>query len=347
MKSYYLLLGIAAALGLSGCLSGCNHSSKTPDVSDIKVQLQIERFDQDLFAMDSTKVPEELPGLVEKYPNFTPLFIRQVMNLQSAADTPAVVYGEMRKFLAQNQVLKDSVFQKFSNLDGIQKELENDFRYVKYYYPDSTIPKIITYIGNFGYREMFTNDGLGISLDFYMGNKFSYYQIPEVLEVFPAYLSRKFSPEYLPVNTMNALIDDFYPIDDDNDTASTTLLEQLIDRGKRLYVLNKFLPNTADTLKLGYTGAQFEWCKANEGQIWNFLLQANVLYNHDPEIIKNYMSDAPTTQNMPTQAPGNIGSFVGWQIIKKYIARKGDMSPQKLMAVPPKDLFSDAQYNPK
>ena len=269
------------------------------------------------------------------------------MNLQSAADTPEVVLAEMRRFLAQNQVLKDSVFQKFPNLDGIQKELENDFRYVKYYYPDSSIPKIITYIGNFGYREMYTNDGLGISLDFYMGNKFSYYQIPEVLEVFPAYLSRKFSPEYLPVNTMNALIDDFYPPDDESDTASTTLLEQIIDRGKRLYLLNKFLPNTADTLKLGYTGLQYEWCKANEGQIWNFLLEQNVLYNHDPEIIKNYMSDAPTTQNMPALAPGNIGSFVGWQIIKKYIARKGDMGPQKLMTIPPRDLFNDAQYNPK
>ncbi len=30
----------------------------------------------------------------------------------------------------------------------------------------------------------------------------------------------------------------------------------MIEKGKRLYVLDKILPNTADTLKTGYTAAQ-------------------------------------------------------------------------------------------
>jgi hypothetical protein len=30
--------------------------------------------------------------------------------------------------------------------------------------------------------------------------------------------------------------------------------------------------------------------------------------------------DGPTSQGLPMEAPGNIGSWVGWQIIKKYVA---------------------------
>jgi hypothetical protein len=337
-RTLYCLLSVAALLG-----SGCHQGTNTPDVSGIKVHLEVKRFDQDLFALDSTRLPEQWPGLVAKYPSFCPIFLRTVLALQQAADSPAVAYAELRRFLAQDQVLKDSVFKKFGNLDDLREKLEQCFRYVKYYYPDYKVPAIIPFIGNFGGREVYTPDGLGIGLDFYMGASFSYYQIPEVQEVYPDYVSRRFSPEYLPVNCMAAIVDDIYPAADD----TTNLLQQILDRGRRLYILDKFLPGTADTLKLGYTGQQYAWCKANEGLIWNFLIQQNALYSLDPDVIKNYMGDAPSTQTMPAQSPGNIGSFVGWQIIRKYVSRKGDPGPKALMGMSIKDLLAEAQYNPK
>jgi hypothetical protein len=67
----------------------------------------------------------------------------------------------------------------------------------------------------------------------------------------------------------------------------------------------------------------------------------------DPDVIKNYMGDAPSTQSMPDQSPGNIGSFVGWQIVRKYVAKRGDPGPKKLMEIPWKEVLSESQYNPK
>lgn len=336
MKKLHYLLALAL-------LAGCHSGGNIPDVSGIKVTLQVKRFDKDLFALDSNRLPGEWPSLVAKYPSFAPVFLSNVLGLGPAADSPAVAYAELRHFLTQNQVLKDSVFQKFGNFDPFRKELEEDFRYVKYYYPAYAIPVIIPFISNFGGREVYSQDGLAISLDFYMGANFSYYQIPEVQEIYPVFVSRRFSPEYLPVNCMAAIVDDMYPTG--NDTAN--LMAQIIDRGKRLYLLDKFLPRTADTLKIGYTGKQYAWCKANEGLIWSFLVQQNVLYTIDPDKIKTYMGDAPTTQTMPDQSPGSIGSFVGWQIVRKYISRKGDPGPKALMEVPVKDMLAEAQYNPK
>lgn len=323
--------------------AGCHQGARTPDVSGIQVTLQVKRFDRDLFALDSTQLPRQWPALEARYPAFGPIFLRDVLGLQQAADTLAVAYAELRRFMALNQVLKDSVFKKFDNLEPVLKQLEQCFRFVKYYYPDYTVPAIIPFIGNFGGRELYTQDGLAIGLDFYMGSTFSYYQIPEVQEVYPAFVSRRFSPEYLPVNCMAAIVDDLYPAGDD----TTSLIQQVIDRGRRLYLLDKFLPGVEDTLKIGYTGQQYAWCKANEGLIWNFLIQQNVLYSLDPDVIKTYMGDAPTTQSMPAQSPGNIGSFVGWQIVRRYVSRKGDPGPKALMGVPVKDILADAQYNPK
>jgi hypothetical protein len=306
----------------------------------------VERFDQDLFALDSTKLPEEWPALGAKYPSFDSIFLKFVLNLGPAADSPAVAFGEIRRFLAQNQHLKDSVVQKFGDFHSVRGSLENYFRYLKYYYPDYPTPTIITFIGNFGgSRELITASGdLAIGLDFYMGAAFSYYQIPEVQEVYPTFVTRKFSPEYIPVDCMSAIVDDLYPAGDD----TTNLIQQVIDRGRRLYLLDKLLPGVDDTLKIGYTGRQYAWCKANEGLIWNFLVTNHVLYSFDPDVIKNYMGDAPTTQNMGApEAPGNIGSFVGWQIVRRYLSQKGDIGPKQLMTIAAKDILSGAQYNPK
>lgn len=338
MKRIYFALGLAVVLG-----TGCHSGQDTPDVSGIKVAVKVERFDKDLFALDSTRLAEQWPAIQKKYPDFSRYFVDDVLALGPAGDDPSTAYKELRHFLGQNQHLKDTVWQKFPNMDGITAVLNNYFRYVKYYYPDYQVPAIITFIGNFADRETLTRDGLAIGLDFYMGPDFSFYQIPEVQEVFPSYVSRRFAVQYLPVNVMRAVLVDLYPTN--LDTAN--LVTQLIDQGKRMYIVDKFLPGVNDTLKLGYTGRQYDWCRANEGLIWNFLVEQNVLYSFDQDVVKTYTGDAPSTQTMPAQSPGDIAAFVGWQIVKKYASRHGDVSPKRLMDLSARDILAGAQYNPK
>lgn len=338
MKRIYYVLCLAAILE-----TGCHSGQDTPDVSGIKVTVKVERFDMDLFALDSTRLPEQWPAIQRKYPDFSRYFVSDVLALGPAGDDPATAFKELRHFLGQNQNLHDSVLKQFPNMAIITKPLNNYFRYVKYYFPDYEIPTIIPFIGNFADRESISKDGLAIGLDFYMGPGFSFYQIPEVQEVFPSYVSRRFAIPYLPVNVMKAVLVDLYP----GTLDTSNLITQLIDQGKRLYIVDKFLPGVDDTLKLGYTGRQYAWCKANEGLVWNFLVEQNVLYSFDPDVVKTYIGDAPTTQTMPAQSPGDIAAFVGWQIVKKYASRKGNITPARLMEIPARDILEGAQYNPK
>ena len=143
---------------------------------------------------------------------------------------------------------------------------------------------------------------------------------------------------------MKAIAEDLFP----DKSEGRPLIEQMIEKGKYWWLASKFLPETEDSLITGFTQKQLDWCKSNEGLIWNYFLQTNnELYSIDPDIIKNYIGDAPTTAGMPDIAPGNIGQWVGCQIVKKYAENNPALSPALLMKTAPKKILEETKYKPK
>ena len=47
----------------------------------------------------------------------------------------------------------------------------------------------------------------------------------------------------------------------------------MVEKGKRIYLIDKLMPDTPDTLKIGYTSKQLEGCIENEGLIWNYFVK--------------------------------------------------------------------------
>jgi uncharacterized protein YjaZ len=141
---------------------------------------------------------------------------------------------------------------------------------------------------------------------------------------------------------MKALCEDLYP----DKTQGRPLIDQMVEKGKYWWLLDKVLPAVADSLKTGYTARQLDWCQKNEGPIWNALLQTD-LYSVDPELIKIFIGDGPNTQGMPDVSPGNIGQWVGWRIVQKYAAAHPEITPRQLLSIPARTIFSDSKYKPK
>ena len=68
----------------------CKNKKGIPDVSNIKVDLEVKRFDRDFFKIDSNDV---LPGLNEvnrKYPILTNIFLQSILGLDSGSTLPGV-----------------------------------------------------------------------------------------------------------------------------------------------------------------------------------------------------------------------------------------------------------------
>jgi hypothetical protein len=176
-----------------------------------------------------------------------------------------------------------------------------------------------------------------------MGKNFSWYQSEAGQQLYPAYISRRFQKEYISVNSIKTIIDDMYP----NNSAGKPLVEQMVEAGKRLFLLDYLLPEIHDTLKTGYTKAQLEGAYNYESSIWEFFLQNDLLYAIDPALTKDYMNDSPNTSVLGEASPGFIGQFVGWQIVKKWVDKNEKVTLEQLMNTDAKTIFEQSKYKPK
>jgi hypothetical protein len=142
---------------------------------------------------------------------------------------------------------------------------------------------------------------------------------------------------------MKVLTDDLFP----DKSSGRPLIEQMIEKGKQWWLLDKIMPTTPDSLKTGYTQRQLNWCKQNEGLIWNYFITSESLESIEPNTIQNYLGESPTTQGMPPVSPGNIGQWVGWQIVKKFAKENSSLKPAEVMNTPARKILTESKYKPK
>lgn len=335
-----LLLGLFIMIGISGC-----QDSHEPDVSAIKINFKLQRFEKDFFAIDTLQIDAGLQKLHEKYPEFLQDFLFNVLALPAQPDSTDVVKREVISFIKSYKPVADSAQQVFKNFTPVTKEIEEGLKHVKLYFPQYKIPqKVITFIGPINsYGSILTTDALAIGLQLYMGENYPLYQSEAGQQLYPLYISKRFAPSYIAAGCFKNIISDMYP----DNSAGRPLVEQMIEAGKRLYVLDRILPETADTIKTGYSTVQLDESYENEAFIWSFFLQNDLLFSNDPAITKDYMTDGPKTAVLGEASPGFIGQFVGWQIVKKWMAKNDKVSLADLMGMNPKKIFEEAKYKPK
>ena len=143
---------------------------------------------------------------------------------------------------------------------------------------------------------------------------------------------------------MSLIVDDIYPAK----TAGKGLIEQMIEKGKQMWLLDKFLPRAADSIKTGFTKDQLNWCKEYEGLVWNDIITTQKdLYTKDPMTLQNYIGEGPYTQSLGPDSPGNIGPWIGWQIVKKFEDKNSSMSVIDILKTDVRKIFEEAKYKPK
>jgi hypothetical protein len=332
-------------------IGGCKTKDSLPDISKVKLNLSVQRFDQDFFSLDTLQLQQSLGALQQKYPDFLSIFLQRIVGISEPGQVP-LYYRLYRPIYDSAQLI-------FKNFETQRAGIEEGLRYAKYYFPGYTPPvKIVPVIGPMNTREDLARMGngdytpnfigpdfIGISLQFYLGNRFSLYNDEYFINnVAPLYRSRRFSKEYIIPEVMKLVADDIYP-----DKSNTQpLITQMIEKGKQWWLLDKFLPKTPDSLKTGYTEEQLEWCEKNEGLIWGYIIKNENLYAIDPATIQIYIGEGPFTQGFSEEAsPGNIGQWIGWQIVKKFAESHKDLTPDQLTKTSAKQILDEAKYKPK
>lgn len=330
------------SLILLSFLGSCQTNNR-PDISGIKMELTTRRFEKELFSLDSNKFASELDQLVAKYPSFGENFIGTILNTNPKwPEDSSLAY--IKGFISAYRKVFDTTEKVYPSFDPYEKEIKKGLQYLHYYFPDYKIPHtLITYIGPLdGYGDILTEDALVIGLHHHLGSKFSMYSLPWVQEVYAGYITNRFEPSTISINCLKNLVLDLFPEKNEDQT----LVTQMVEKGKRLYLLSALLPDKDEHKLISYTEKQLKLCFANEAQIWNFFVQNNLLQTVDNNIIKNYIGEGPKTQELGDESPGNIGSFAGWQIIKKFMSKYPAIKLPELMNTPAETIFQKAKYKP-
>ena len=338
-----ILLSIFTLLITFSCT--CNRQNlpkKEKEIKKSEVSVDIIRFEKELFACDPNMLDVDLVKLEKKYPVFYNVFYNQVLNIPDVGDKGTQL-NVMQDFITKKAMkgLYDTVQYKFNNLDFLKDDLQIAFANYKSYFPEKPIPKVVTCISEFSYSVFTATDSiLAISLDKYLGPKYIYY--PAIFQEY-TFMIKTFDQKYMAIDCANVLISNIVPVPDDK----STLLDKMVAEGKILYAMKSLLPEKAENDIIKYDNTQWKFCVENETQIWAYFLNDKLLYNTDFEQFK-YVKDGPSTYGMPSNSPGKVGAWLGWQIVKAYMKENPNTTLKELIAI--KDgqkILTGSKYKPK
>lgn len=305
---------------------------KAPDVSSIEISVNIERLDKKL-----NKIPtkNDLSELLAQ----NSMFAEEFLNLSSYPN-PENLLDQYYHLL--NDPAIDSLFieveNTFGNLEDIRLQFEEAFRYLKYYYPETNVPKIKTVVtGLLG--DLYLSDSLIIiGLDYYLGLKGKY--LP--MDV-PGYILKRYQKAYM-VPQIMLMYSNLYNKTNFKDGSAVA---DMVYYGKAFYMAKNLMPCTPDSLFTGYSAFETLDIDEHEPVIWASLLENEVLFETSPIIKDKFLSERPKTLEIGENCPGRIGRWVGWRIVQKYAENHPEITVPDLMEITDaQKIFIESKYKP-
>lgn len=316
----YCKVYIYILLLLTGCQSDRSYFPK--ETTPAKVQ--IVRFDSAILHMDTTETLHAVRALYEQYPTFMPVFSEDILG----------IYTEDTMYLAEAlpQFLNDTLYgfrqtnqrvqEMFADIDDIQTSLNAAFGRLVYLYPQTTIPDVYFFVSGFNASLLFVEQDIAVGVDMYLGSDYEYYN-----RVVYNYQKQTMRKECIPADVLSAFLFRHIPFTSEKNR----LLENMMYRGKVMYLLSLLLPDEPEYEIMGYTKEQWEWCKRYERGIWQMMIDKKDLFKTETLVLTSYLNDGPFTSEISQDAPARLGTWIGWQIAKSYMQNNPDKSLQYLM----------------
>lgn len=316
LKNFHVLI----VCYLITAMLACNNpsSKKNIDVSAININYKAIRFDRMLFACDTNNIAKSVNDLGNQHPDFASVYFNEMTGFAKGNDT-ALFNKSVHHFLTYKDYrgLNDTVQKKFPNTVEIDKQLEAVFKHINYYFPKEKYGTVYYFTSGLNTWSAVTVDTLvGVGLDMYLGKNYPFYNSVQL----PAYQIERCEKEYIPVNVSKAIYENIIPFD----ASGKTLLDLMIAKGKQQIFAEYTNPTINDETLIGYTNPQLKWVEKNEAMVWNYFAEKKLLYSTQWQEMMRYVTDGPTSTGMPAESPGNIGTYIGWQIVRKYIETHPD-----------------------
>lgn len=312
-----VLLALFAACG----------SDPEVDVRNVQLDLRIERLDHKLFQASPNEMADVSREAYAKHGEFYRIYVEDILQgaQLEAPDLPIF----LNLFVndpdwREAQAAVDSVL---GDLEPQRRAFELAFKRLKVLFPDSLTPRVIAFNSGYNYGIFPTDSVLGVGLEWFIGSD---HPVIGLLAptAFPQYVKDRMQPDMLVPSAMKGWLLVHYT----KPMGGGDLLENLVEVGKIMTLLDALLPEVDPPLKFAFSAEQLAWCEAHEAEIWKELVNRDVLFSKRAADIGRLMNDGPFTNGMPRESPGHIGEWIGYRMVQAYRRSKPKLSFAQLLA---------------
>lgn len=309
-------------LGLLVCfMLACSTKPKDP-IDGQKIEpILVQRFDEAFFALDTNNLGNGITDLYKNYPEFSNDFFSRILQLDPQLDSLKVksFYKQYLPFYIDSR--SKNITKRID--DNLNKALARFHFYFPEYQMPNTLVYFISPLNSFA-NVLGTNYiGVGLQTTNTQANASS----------------------KIPFYCVQNLVDDYLS----KNQQEKNLLYQMIESGKRQYILNTISLNTPDTLLWEYSSIQLKAVKEQESEIWQYLKEQQMLMSNERIDFLNILGDANNNSLLGAPLPGNIGKFIGYKIVESYM-QKQTTKPwddlRKLVATSASEIYAGASYQP-
>ena len=316
---------------LFSCQSGSDRLNV--DLSRVGLEpIKIKRYEQQLFAIDPDNIVRELKKIQPEYGIFLNGDLDDTLSL-----TPLINYIDDTVLRNVNTDCQ-SVYPDLSDLEN---DISQSLRYYKYYYPGVELPQVYTYISGFDYDHpvQLMEDNMLIAIDMYLGR--DYYRYKQL--GLPAYMLDRFDRHYIARDCTKELAKK----EIDYRQIGSALLDLMINEGKIIYFTKAMKPSINDSILMNYSGSQMEWAVSAEGMVWAFLLENEMLYARDNQVMQKFILESPFTSFFGADSPPRLGWFIGWKIVSSYMDKNRDVElPELMQNYDAQKILQESGYKP-
>lgn len=298
----------------------CKEFQFQKEISNINIKV-------DIVELNKKMRDDNIEEILKKYP-----ILSRYYSSTSMVQSMITMYGNEEFKKLQNDVNKE-----FADISYLRDEFTYALKAIKYFHPSMKTPQIYTMVTGFGTDIYIDDDIIIIGLEYFLRDK-SIWTPPKM---YP-YIYNTYTPKSISAKVITMLVSKLIV----TDRSSKCLLRNMIDYG-RIKCATKFcLPNISDELILDYSKDDYEYLKSAQGLLWTYFVENRLFFSDNYLDIRTFIGPSPFTSEISQDCPGNVGGYLGYEIVKSYMHNTSTRVDDLLLLKDYQKIFNDSKYNP-
>lgn len=306
-------------------LSACQQDRQKVFMHHEKNRIEIYRYDRLQYEASLSNSVAAIQKMKIESPQATKILIEDVLGL-GTVNSPNVSerIRDYYKDTVLIQVMND-VSERYKDLSRLEEDFTKAFHRLKKRLPDLVVPKIYTQISALNQSVVVGDSLLGISLDKYLGEDYPIYK-----RYYYAFQRKTMNPERILPDCLTFYLVSQYPFT--WEWKHRTLFDVMMYRGKIAWTVEKALDaDGSGKVAFGYTADDIKWCAKKGPDVWKVMMSRHYMESMDPMMIRGFTTTDPNRFLEEENIPSGIGTWMGMQIIDRYMKQHKDVTIEQLL----------------